>query len=331
QVATARFILPCVENTLADSEEAVVSSGLRCLSSLVRLGLIPRHALHGQARSATPLLHHPGLWVRLGTASLCLAVARALGPLDVHVFLHPILRPHLRYSLAGSELEEDTLFDALRSPVKRETFQFAVSEVCERRRARSAMNTMASGPVGGTGSGMKNGTGGTVAEALFQRNPGHNNNDNNNEEEEEDHRYVHPASVHGAESRTQATEASMIGGEGRLKRVLSLGSSIDSERQHREEGIGVRVRGGNGRGQGSIEGGTDGRRLRGVSSSGVICTSGKPGPVDCTIVEGGGEQAGSGGGRISLEEREKLVLMKGHIESAAQHVVNKLAGRGGDG
>ncbi|CAN0451688.1 unnamed protein product, partial [Discosporangium mesarthrocarpum] len=96
KVATARFILPCVENALADSEEAVIASGLRCLSSLVKLGLLPRSSLAGQVGAAAPLLHHPGTGVRQGALELCLAVANALGPLDVQVFLCPVLRPHLR-------------------------------------------------------------------------------------------------------------------------------------------------------------------------------------------------------------------------------------------
>ncbi len=96
QVATSRFILPCIENTLVDAREAVVASGLRCLAALAGLGLLPRHALPAQAKPAAPLLQHPGLGVRAGAVALIVRAAEALGPLDAQVFLHPVLRPHLR-------------------------------------------------------------------------------------------------------------------------------------------------------------------------------------------------------------------------------------------
>lgn len=97
KVATTRFILPCIENTLVDAREAVVARGLRCLAALARLGLLPKHALPGQATPAAPLLQHPGIGIRAGATELCLRAAAALGPVDAQVFLHPVLRPHLRY------------------------------------------------------------------------------------------------------------------------------------------------------------------------------------------------------------------------------------------
>lgn len=104
KVATTRFILPCIENTLVDAREAVVARGLRCLASLAGLGLLPRYALPAQAKSAAPLLQHPGIAVRAGAVELCVRAAEALGPLDTQVFLHPVLRPHLRYVRYDGEL-----------------------------------------------------------------------------------------------------------------------------------------------------------------------------------------------------------------------------------
>lgn len=97
KVATTRFILPCIENTLVDAREAVIASGLRCLAALAGLGLLPRHALPSQATPAAPLLQHPGLGVRAGAAELIVRVAEALGALDTQVFLYPVLIPHLRW------------------------------------------------------------------------------------------------------------------------------------------------------------------------------------------------------------------------------------------
>lgn len=75
----------------------MVARGLRCLAALAGLGLLPKHGLPGQATPAAPLLQHPGIGIRAGAMELCLRAAAALGPVDAQVFLHPVLRPHLRY------------------------------------------------------------------------------------------------------------------------------------------------------------------------------------------------------------------------------------------
>ncbi|CAN0153254.1 unnamed protein product, partial [Ectocarpus sp. 13 AM-2016] len=89
--------------------------------------------------------------VRAGAVELIVRVADALGALDTQVFLNPVLRPHLRYSLPGGSLDEATLLDALRPPVPRPVFDSAVGEVIEARRVRAA------GGGGGGGAGAEDG------------------------------------------------------------------------------------------------------------------------------------------------------------------------------
>jgi hypothetical protein len=64
QVATVKFILPCVENALVDSEEAVISGAVRCLATLTQLHLLTGHTLLEQIAATATLLQHPSLAIR---------------------------------------------------------------------------------------------------------------------------------------------------------------------------------------------------------------------------------------------------------------------------
>ncbi|CAM9232680.1 unnamed protein product [Pylaiella littoralis] len=255
EVATARFILPCIENTLVDAREAVIASGLRCLAALAGLGLLPRHALPAQATPAAPLLQHPGLGVRAGAVQLIVRVAEALGPLDAQVFLHPVLRPHLRHALAGGTFDEATLIDALRPRVPRAVFDSAVGEVIEARRARAAGGGGRGGGNGGNSSGAD---GGARGESAAGGNVAPRNG------------------IHGA------------GGGGRGQTRTAQKQQQQQPEQHS-------------------------RRWAGTENVGGV----------------GGGSAGGGAVTASPEEREALVLLKGYIDTAAQHAANKGRGIGG--
>ncbi|CAN0486053.1 unnamed protein product, partial [Ectocarpus sp. 12 AP-2014] len=251
EVATTRFILPCIENTLVDAREAVIASGLRCLAALAGLGLLPRHALPSQATPAAPLLQHPGLGVRAGAVELIARVAEALGVLDTQVFLYPVLRPHLRYSLPGGSLDEATLLDALRPPVPRPVFDSAVGEVIEARRVRAVG--------GGGGGGGGAGDGGQP----LQQFPASDNN-----------------AAAAGDYRRQAAD-SRGGGNGGPDH-----SRTSQQQQQREQ------------------------QRRNLS---------------------GAENGGEGGVVATAEEKEALSLLKGYIDTAAQHAANKGRGTGGGG
>jgi hypothetical protein len=64
QVATVKFILPCVENALVDSEESVISGAVRCLATLTQLHLLTGHTLLEQIAATATLLQHPSLGIR---------------------------------------------------------------------------------------------------------------------------------------------------------------------------------------------------------------------------------------------------------------------------
>ncbi len=128
-IATAEFILPCVENALVDSEEFVTCKAVLCLETLLKLGLLSRYyVLDLLPGSIIPLLAHPGVWPREATVGLVVSVAAFLGSLDASIFLLPILNPYLRYSLdvwGEGKLTKDSLKKALRPPISKVTFQMA--------------------------------------------------------------------------------------------------------------------------------------------------------------------------------------------------------------
>jgi phosphoinositide-3-kinase regulatory subunit 4 len=53
RAATEHFVLPCLETALVDGEEAVVSSALKCLSELLRMGLLSRSLHLGMTSTAS--------------------------------------------------------------------------------------------------------------------------------------------------------------------------------------------------------------------------------------------------------------------------------------
>ncbi len=134
-IATAEFILPCVENALMDSEEFVTCKAVLCLESLLKLGLLSRHyILDLLPGSIVPLLIHPGAWLREATLNLVASVAVFLGPLDVSIFLLPILAPYLRYSLdvwGEGKLTVALLKKAIRPPISKVTFQMAAQALID--------------------------------------------------------------------------------------------------------------------------------------------------------------------------------------------------------
>ena len=101
---TSECILPFLENALADCEEMVVAQSLRCITTLMQLLLLSRLMLVDVVKSACPLLLHPRHAIRQAALSLMQAAGCVLGPTDTAVFLLPLLRPALTFSLTGEDL-----------------------------------------------------------------------------------------------------------------------------------------------------------------------------------------------------------------------------------
>ena len=126
RAATESFVVPCVETALIDNEEMVIVNALRCLTSLVRMGLLTRAVLFGTCQSSMKKVHEKSARQRLGilekysallmhpfddirhSISLLFAIScTSVGFPDNEVLVFPIMRPFLRH-----DLEIDNVIDA---------------------------------------------------------------------------------------------------------------------------------------------------------------------------------------------------------------------------
>ena len=125
--AVEQFLLPCVENTLCDPEEAVAAAALRCLARMISGPAAPlrRRATLGAARRVAPLLAHPSASVAAAARAAFAAAAEAVGPADRQATLLPALLPVLHYP-ALDMASESALLEASKPRVKREQLEAMV-------------------------------------------------------------------------------------------------------------------------------------------------------------------------------------------------------------
>lgn len=113
RAATEFCVMPILETALFDSEEAVISSALRCLSKLLHMGLLSHTVLFGKVpMKSRPgelnepqgllkkygiLLLHPSSDIRFHTNLTVIELCKIVGPIDSEVFVVPIIRPFLRF------------------------------------------------------------------------------------------------------------------------------------------------------------------------------------------------------------------------------------------
>jgi hypothetical protein len=125
---TSECILPFLENALVDQEERVVAQSARCITTLVQLQLLSRLMTVDAVGRAAPLLLHPRPTIRQAALSLVEAAAEALGSIDATVFLLPLLRPALAYTLSGVGLTAESLAEALMDPLSWRAYRRSLSD-----------------------------------------------------------------------------------------------------------------------------------------------------------------------------------------------------------
>jgi hypothetical protein len=116
---TSNCMLPCIETALYDVEEMVVCRAVSCLATLVELSLLPHSYAIGIFKSSAALLMHPSRVIRQAMIRFTVVTANFIGDVDAYVFLLPLILPSLKYSLIGTNINEETLKAALKSPVPR--------------------------------------------------------------------------------------------------------------------------------------------------------------------------------------------------------------------
>jgi len=135
RAATEQFVVPCVETALIDDEEKVISSALRCLGSLVEMGLITRRVLLGTRskdkekmfpgiiKKYSTLLVHPSDNIRYAASFFVAECCRSIRFPDDEVFLLPIIRPYLWYDIQRNRLQtSEGISSCLVPPSTKEDF-----------------------------------------------------------------------------------------------------------------------------------------------------------------------------------------------------------------
>ncbi|KAJ7571090.1 hypothetical protein O6H91_01G148400 [Diphasiastrum complanatum] len=128
QVSSEAYLLPYIEQALSDVEETVVVNALECLNALCVQRLLRKRVLLKAVECASPLLCHPGQWVRCAAISFVAATGANLEPADSYAYLIVILCPFLRREPASLS-SEAALFACLKPPVSREVFNRVLSDV----------------------------------------------------------------------------------------------------------------------------------------------------------------------------------------------------------
>ncbi|CAG8628971.1 18854_t:CDS:10 [Dentiscutata erythropus] len=119
------YILPLMIQSLSDAEEYVVEKVLNSLTSLAELGLFPKMKLWELIAIISPLMCHPGIYIRYGTIAFVASAVKLLPTTDVWCIVYPIIRPFLQAEIA--EVTESNLLENVKEPIPRPVFDKAVS------------------------------------------------------------------------------------------------------------------------------------------------------------------------------------------------------------
>ncbi len=96
-IALGQFLVPCIVQSLQDSEQLVVESTLTCLYTLSVLGLLDCSTMKELVTRVGPLTCHPGRWIQHGSIRLLAALVSSdrLGFVQVQATVVAALLPFL--------------------------------------------------------------------------------------------------------------------------------------------------------------------------------------------------------------------------------------------
>ncbi|RKP35037.1 armadillo-type protein, partial [Dimargaris cristalligena] len=115
------YILPLMQQSLADANEGVVEKVLHCFTALTETGLFGQLALWDLFQQVLPMLYHPNPGIRYGTVALVAAVAAQLPEIDRWCLVVPALEPFLQVDTL--DITCGTLLAGLKPPITRRLFQ----------------------------------------------------------------------------------------------------------------------------------------------------------------------------------------------------------------
>ncbi|KIW00464.1 hypothetical protein, variant [Verruconis gallopava] len=118
------YILPLMVQAMTDPEETVVERVLRSFSTIAQLGLFQRSTLWELTDIVARFTMHPNSCIREAATFFIASAARFLSVADRHGIVFPLIRVYLK--TLPPELEELSLLDALKKPLPRLVFDYAI-------------------------------------------------------------------------------------------------------------------------------------------------------------------------------------------------------------
>ena len=118
------YMLPLMVQALTDPEETVVERVLRSFSAIAELGLFQKSTLWELVDIVARFTMHPNTCIREAAAFFIASATRFLSVADRHSIIIPLIRAYLK--TLPSELTELILLDALKKPLPRVVFDYAI-------------------------------------------------------------------------------------------------------------------------------------------------------------------------------------------------------------
>ncbi|KAJ1976638.1 Serine/threonine-protein kinase [Dimargaris cristalligena] len=138
------YILPLMQQSLADANEGVVEKVLHCFTALTETGLFGQLALWDLFQQVLPMLYHPNPGIRYGTVALVAAVAAQLPEIDRWCLVVPALEPFLQVDTL--DITCGTLLAGLKPPITRRLFQEILAKPLPPELSTPGRAPLSSGP-----------------------------------------------------------------------------------------------------------------------------------------------------------------------------------------
>lgn len=131
-VALEQFILPLLVMALTDAEEAVVEKVLNSMTSLAELGLIQKSKMKEFCGLVVPLVCHPNRMINYATIGYICSICKILSPIEVKSAVLPLIKPFSTSDVFI--LTEQCLMRMLKRPISRESYDYAVDFIVEKKK-----------------------------------------------------------------------------------------------------------------------------------------------------------------------------------------------------
>lgn len=114
----APVVKPLMQKGLADSEEIVIFTCLKAITSMTEVGLLTKDVVYELFQEAVPLLSFPNKWIRNAVINFVLVLSKSDLSFDFNRRILPAIKLHLDRDIHGLR-DEMVLLDSLQNPLPR--------------------------------------------------------------------------------------------------------------------------------------------------------------------------------------------------------------------